>query len=123
MEKHASFDDPPDYLFFRGRAGWHAGHTSKENLPSHPEGAPPSQQLNMRSELIGQLGKCASLCEKGVLSDEEYQELQKSIMTDIKTEAQVRCMLSDDEGGCRLREIRIIVQTGSSPRGRSWPRL
>ena len=85
MKKHASYDDPPDYPFFRGHAGQHAGHTSKENLPSHPEGVPPSQRLNMRSELIDQLGKCVSLREKGALSDEEYQELQKSIMTDIKS--------------------------------------
>ena len=39
----------------------------------------------MRSELIDQLGKCVNLLEKGALSQDEYQGLQSSIMSDIKT--------------------------------------
>ena len=45
---------------------------------------PPGKRLNMRSELIDQFGKCVNLLEKGVLSDQEYRELQQSIMTDIR---------------------------------------
>ena len=54
-------------------------------MDRHPAGISPRKRLNMRSELIDQLGKCVNLLEKGALSQEEYQGLQSSIMSDIKT--------------------------------------
>ena len=45
----------------------------------------PGKRLSMGSELIDQLGKCVSLLDKGVLSQKEYDKLQKNIKIDIKS--------------------------------------
>ena len=90
MKKHLSLDCPPNYPFFRGNKkqsdqGKGTPLKSACNTLGSTAEASPSKRLSMRSELINQLGKCVNLLEKGALSEDEYQELQKSIMTDIKT--------------------------------------
>ena len=89
MKKHSSLDDPPIYPFFRGyKKRTEEEGTAKKNacdVDRHPAGISPRKRLNMRSELIDQLGKCVNLLEKGALSQDEYQGLQSSIMSDIKT--------------------------------------
>ena len=92
MKKHSSFDDPPNYPFFRG----YTKRVAQQDVSTTPvkqgnavvrvsPGVSPGKRLSMRSELIDQLGKCVSLLEKGALSQEEYDELQKNIKTDIKS--------------------------------------
>ncbi len=87
MKKHSSLDCPINYPFFRN-SDQGKGITLKSaccyTLGSTAE-ASPSKRMSMRCELIDQLGQCVNLLEKGALSEDQYQELQKSTMTHIKT--------------------------------------
>ena len=88
MKKHSSFDDPPNYPFFRGykkRVAQQDVSTTPVKQGNAVVRLSPGKRLSMRSELIDQLGKSVSLLEKGALSQEEYDELQKNIKTDIKS--------------------------------------
>ena len=48
-------------------------------------GASPGKRLGMRSQCLDQLGKCIDILDKGGLSQDEFKELQKAILADIKT--------------------------------------
>ena len=86
MKKHESFDNPPNYPFFRGYKRQAQDKASPSSFGSQtPAAISPGRRLNMRSELIDQLGKCVNLFEKGALSHDEYQDMQKTIVTEIKT--------------------------------------
>lgn len=69
--KHDSFDIPPDKPFF--------GKKRKEGV-----GVSPGKRISLRSECINQLDKWHQLKERGVISSDQYEELQKTILTDIK---------------------------------------
>ena len=86
MKKHSSLDCPTNYPFFRGSdqgKGITLNSACCYTLGSTAEAS--SKRMSMRCELIDQLGQCVNLLEKGALSEDEYQELQKSIMTHMKT--------------------------------------
>ena len=79
MKRHSSLNDPPNYPFFRGyKKHREPGGTSPRSTSSDMErvqaGVSPGKRLNMRSELIDQLGKCVNLLEKGALSHEGASE-------------------------------------------------
>lgn len=69
--KHDSLDIPPDKPFF--------GKSRKESV-----GVSPGKRISLRSECINQLDKWHQLKERGVISGDQYDELQKTILTDIK---------------------------------------
>ena len=71
-KKHESYDYPPDKPFF-----------GKSRKPSS-ECLSPGKRINMRSECIDQLEKWHRLMECGAISNEEYKELQETILKDIK---------------------------------------
>lgn len=69
--KHDSLDTPPDKPFF--------GKKRKEGV-----GVSPGKRISLRTECINQLDKWHQLKERGVISADEYEGLQKTILTDIK---------------------------------------
>lgn len=90
MKSHASLDDPPDYPFFKGRKAREqhaisvaeAGDTSKcSSLTMDVESA--ASKINIRSECIQQLQKVGELLEKGIISQQQHNNLQEKIMKDI----------------------------------------
>ena len=70
--KHESQDTPPEKYFF--------GKKKK----AEGVGVSPGKRISLRSECISQLDKWHQLKERGVVSDDEYKDLQKTILTDIK---------------------------------------
>lgn len=76
MKRHESYD-LPDKPFF--------GKSRRRVLEStEATSISPGKRLNMRSECIDQLEKWHALMERGAISAEQYKELQKTILTDIK---------------------------------------
>ena len=82
LGKHESTDDPPDKPFWRGRKC----QQDVSYLSPSPKRASisPSKKVSVRSELLDQLTKWHNLSECGVVSHEEYEELRKKILGDIK---------------------------------------
>ena len=70
--KHDSLDVPPNKPFFGKKKSTDAVAVS------------PGKRINLRSECITQLDKWHQLKERGVISKEQYEELQKTILTNIK---------------------------------------
>ncbi len=70
--KHDSLDVPPNKPFFGKKKS------------ADPIAVSPGKRINLRSECITQLDKWHQLKERGVVSEEQYTELQKTILTDIK---------------------------------------
>jgi len=71
MGKHNSYDAPPNKPFF--------GKQSQPNTVSSP-----GKRIQLRTQCIDQLTKWHRLMEDQVISKEEYQEMHKTIMSDIK---------------------------------------
>ncbi|MBA4719390.1 MAG: hypothetical protein HRO68_09965 [Nitrosopumilus sp.] len=69
--RHQSLEDAPDRSFF--------GKKKKESL-----GVSPGKKISLRSECINQLDKWHQLKERGVITEDQYAELQATILTDIK---------------------------------------
>ncbi len=47
-------------------------------------GVSPGRRVNIRSELIDQLKKCQELADMGAISQEVFDDLQHTILVDIK---------------------------------------
>ena len=75
MKKHDSYDDPPDKPFFK---------QSKEEQPAATGTRSPGKRIHYQSECMDQLDKWHSLLRRGVITQEQYTELQESILSDIK---------------------------------------
>ncbi len=74
LGKHESTDDPPDKPFWRGRKRQQdACHRRRKGLP-----------FLLRRKCSELLTKWHNLSECGVVSHEEYEELKKKILEDIK---------------------------------------
>ena len=78
MKQHTSYDDPPDKPFFR--------HSKRlKDKSSRSEGTmSPAKRINLGTECINQLDKWHMLLEKGAITSEQYQQLQDTILDDIK---------------------------------------
>lgn len=74
LKKHSSLEKPPNKPFF---------HCAK-SAESGPVGISPSKRITLRSECIDQLDKWHKLMERGAITQEEYKDLQSTIMSDIK---------------------------------------
>ena len=73
MKKHDSYDRPPDKPFFK----------QKEEQPATGIRS-PGRRIHYRSECMNQLDKWHSLLQCGVITQEQYTEMQESILSDIK---------------------------------------
>ena len=69
--KYDSFDIAPDKPFF--------GKKRRDSV-----GVSPGKRISLRSECINQLDKWHQLKERGVIGSDQYEELQQTILTDIK---------------------------------------
>ena len=87
LGKHESTDEPPDLPFWRGRKRQQVNTDPQptkraavvaDNISSN------TSRVSMRSELLDQLSKWYKLNADGVVSDSEYEELKKTILSDIK---------------------------------------
>ena len=84
--KHTSHETPPDLPFFRGIHRNKASSSSSvaTSLATDASMAvSPGKRVSLRSECINQLDKWHSLLEKGVISQEQYDGVQKTIMSDV----------------------------------------
>lgn len=86
MGKQSSYDDPPQYTFFKVA-------TKRSSMPAVAAGSSsvsvatvnsPGKRVHLRTELFTQLEKLEGLCKQGSLTREQCDELKKSIMGDIE---------------------------------------
>ena len=69
--KHESMETPSNKPFF--------GKKKADSVA-----VSPGKRINLRSACISQLDKWHQLKERRVMSDDQYQELQKTILEEIK---------------------------------------
>uniref|UniRef100_A0A1X7UNK9 SHOCT domain-containing protein n=1 Tax=Amphimedon queenslandica TaxID=400682 RepID=A0A1X7UNK9_AMPQE len=74
LKKHDSFEVPPSKPFFKTN---NASATSGVTLS-------PGKTVIYRTECINQLDKWHSLLEKGIISKAQFEELQGTILSDVK---------------------------------------
>ena len=78
-EKHTSYDDPPEYPYFKGKIWDPKG----ENSVSTSATISPGKRVNLRSECMDQLDKSLSLLRKGCITQEQYDNLRDKILKDM----------------------------------------
>ena len=71
MNKHLSYDEPPDKPFF---------HSSRKSSITPAARVSPGKRINMRGQCVDQLLKSHQLFEKGLISKEQCDEFQASIL-------------------------------------------
>lgn len=89
LGKHDSTDEAPDKPFWKGRKrkDTHSQMPLAKRLSSGigtVASVSPIKKVSVRSELLDQLGKWHKLNENGVVCNEEYEELKRTILSDIK---------------------------------------
>ena len=72
---HDSYDQPPNKPFFG---------VTKKAAASVPGAVSPGKRIHLWSECIDQLTKWHKLMDDGVITLEEYQDMHKTILGDIK---------------------------------------
>ena len=89
MEKHSSYDEPPNTPFFAGKGlktaklASDAARSSTTGMSSS-NGVSPSKRLIMHSQCIEQLDRWHTLLEKGCITQADYDEMHGKIMADMK---------------------------------------
>ena len=90
MGRHESLEEPPEKRFFHKRSSSAIGEVkgtpkkSRYEQLSSESGLSPGKKIQLRSELINQMSKWHDLLQAGAISQSEYDELQKTILMDIK---------------------------------------
>ena len=86
MGKQSSYDEAPNYTFFRNVSVSKKTSTSAPSQPvtSTPATQSPGKRVRLRTELFTQLEKLEGLFEKGSITKEQCEDLKKTIMGDIK---------------------------------------
>ena len=84
LGKHDSSDEPPDLPFWRGRKRAQLNVETPAPKKVAVDSATSTSRVSVRSELLDQLSKWHKLNTDGVVSNVEYEELKKTILTDIK---------------------------------------
>lgn len=83
LKTHDSLDNPPDKPFFIRKRSTESTESVVSKKPTSG-GISPGRRVNIRSELIDQLKKCQDLIDSGAISKEVFDELQLTILADIK---------------------------------------
>lgn len=85
MGKHNSYDTPPDLPYFKGnkRSERKRKREHVDSGDESPHTFSPCKRVKIRSECIDQLRKWHELLEKGGISQQQYEELQETIMADM----------------------------------------
>lgn len=84
LKTHDSPDNPPDKPFFTRKCSAESTQSVVSKKPTIGGGISPGRQVNIRLELIDQLKKCQDLIDSGAISKEVFDELQLTILADIK---------------------------------------
>ena len=90
MGRHDSRDTPPDLPYWKKREKKSKNSPLSiptENSTSSPSLAgsiSPGKRITLRGHCVDQLAKWHDLLEKGAISQEQYNEIQHSIMLDVK---------------------------------------
>ena len=79
MKKHTSYDNPPEYPYFKGKGGDPKGGDSASTSAT----ISPGKRVNLRSECMDQLDKSLSLLQKGCITQEQYDNLRDKILKDM----------------------------------------
>ena len=97
LEKHASRDNPPDLPYFK-KCEKKRATKEQDDLPARPsdessrhspvpatvQGLSPCKRIQLRTECINQLDKWHALVEKGGITKQQYDDVQKTILGDIQ---------------------------------------
>ena len=86
MGKQSSYDEAPNYTFFRNVSVSTKTSTSAPSQPvtSTPATQSPGKRVRLRTELFTQLEKLEGLFEMGSITNEQCEDLKKTIMGDIQ---------------------------------------
>ena len=88
MGKHDSLTEPPKKRFFKSPSAVQSPvkntATASVVAPCSTLASPGRRRVSIRSECIDQLQKWHSLLDCGAISKEQYDELQSTILSDIK---------------------------------------
>lgn len=91
MGKHSSYDTPPDKPFWRNRKSMPTGESSTTSTSVTPDKPmpptvtiSPGKRVNLRGQCVEQLFRLHQLMEKGGISKAEYDEMQESIMAEVR---------------------------------------
>ncbi len=89
MGKHGSLDDPPNLPFFTGRSRSAQRHVEGSSLSTRPtvssqQDLSPTQKVHMRGESIKQLAEWHTLLQQGIVTREQYDDVQGVILKDMK---------------------------------------
>ena len=91
MGKHSSYDTPPDKPFWKNRKSMPVatGECSMTSATSDKPVPPavtisPGKRVNLRGQCVEQLFRLHQLMEKGRISKAEYDEMQESIMAEVR---------------------------------------
>ena len=79
--KHSSRETPPNLPFFQKNKG--AAPPSTSVLPSTSEAVSPGKRISLRSECMNQLDKWHSLIDRGIITQKQYEDMQKAILKDM----------------------------------------
>ena len=92
--KHSSYDEPPDFPFFKKRKekrsdGQRSGLSSDSGSTAtifsmSTSTNSPSKRVGLRTQCIDQLSKWHSLLNTGAIDQAQYDELKEAILGDIK---------------------------------------
>ena len=94
LGKRESTDESPDKPYWRSRRRHQTTVTLSELPPAKKVASSvnkgtgacvsPTKKVSVQSELLNQLAKWHKLNETGVVTDVEYEDLKKAILSDIK---------------------------------------
>ena len=86
LNKHSSYETPPELPYFVGRSQAKNSSTSQctqESTATTSGTVSPTKRIGLRSECINQLDRWHSLLEKGAITQEQYDSLLHTILGDI----------------------------------------
>lgn len=82
--KHSSYEEPPDFPFFKKCKKKVQINDKVAASPSGPTCNSPSKRVGLRTQCIDQLSKWHELLNAGAIDQTQYDELKETILGDIK---------------------------------------
>ena len=84
MKKHTSYDVPPNKPFWKVRSAHSDKSVSGSSSVSSEASVSPYKWINLRGQCVQQLLQLHELLEKGGISKEQYDDMQSTIMDEVK---------------------------------------
>ena len=85
INKHDSYDKPPNKPFFRNKKSNRDDSKllGQTQLPQTSVSVSPGKRVNMQGQLIEQIARLHDLLERGAISKEQYDKLQAKVLNDM----------------------------------------